>query len=112
VQIYDLMYASLLMYDRNSDIVKAFCKAWCQFTYTLLTSLEKLFISLWDLHTLAGLPMTGFLYGEVVPCVKELTGVDEVRSRFIICSCNHLPHAYHLLQRSVNGDQSSQVSID
>ncbi|KAL0299015.1 UNVERIFIED_CONTAM: hypothetical protein Sradi_6561300 [Sesamum radiatum] len=40
-------------------------------------------ISLWDLHELVGLPMTGCLYDEVVPSALELTGVDEKRERFI-----------------------------
>ncbi|KAI3445188.1 hypothetical protein Pfo_001853, partial [Paulownia fortunei] len=66
VQIYDLVYASLFTYDSNSDIVKVFCEAWCPLTNTLLTSLGELSISLWDLHTLAGLPMIGFLYDKVV----------------------------------------------
>ncbi|KAL0396595.1 UNVERIFIED_CONTAM: hypothetical protein Scaly_0107900 [Sesamum calycinum] len=39
--------------------------------------------SLWDLHELVGLPMTGCLYDEVVPSALELTGVDEKRERFI-----------------------------
>ncbi|KAI3458828.1 hypothetical protein Pfo_015491 [Paulownia fortunei] len=111
-QIYDSVYASLFTYDHNSDIIKAFCEAWCPLTNTLLTSLGELSISLWDLHTLAGLPMTGSLYDEVVPSAKELTGVDEVGSRFVPRSCKYLFHAYHLLRGGANGDQSSQVSID
>ncbi|KAK4383799.1 hypothetical protein Sango_2742800 [Sesamum angolense] len=39
-----------------------------------------------DLHELVGLPMTGYLYDEVVPSALELTGVDEKRGRFIPCS--------------------------
>ncbi|KAI3470176.1 hypothetical protein Pfo_026839 [Paulownia fortunei] len=112
VRIYDSVYASLFTYDHNSDIIKAFCDAWCPLTNTLLTSLGELSISLWDLYTLAGLPMIGSLYNEVVPSAKELTGVDEAESRFVPRSCKYLFHAYHLLQRGANGDQSSQVSID
>ncbi|KAL0287781.1 UNVERIFIED_CONTAM: hypothetical protein Scaly_2550100 [Sesamum calycinum] len=44
-------------------------------------SFRELSISLWDLHTLAGLPMNGLLYDEVVPCAKELDGVDETGRR-------------------------------
>ncbi|KAI3446918.1 hypothetical protein Pfo_003583 [Paulownia fortunei] len=80
-QIYNSVYASLFTYDRKFDI---------------------------DLHTLAGLPVIGFLYDEVVSCAKELIGVDEAGSRFVPRSCNHLLHAYHLLQRNANGDQPSQ----
>ncbi|KAK6145923.1 hypothetical protein DH2020_019792 [Rehmannia glutinosa] len=111
-RIYDSVYASLFTYDCNSNIVKAFCEAWCPSTNTLLTSHGELSISLWDLHTLAGLPMTGFLYDEVVPSAKELTGVDEAGLRFLPRSCNRLLHVYHLLQGSAHGDHYSQVSID
>ncbi|KAI3469665.1 hypothetical protein Pfo_026328 [Paulownia fortunei] len=109
---YIKVYALLFTYDHNSDIIKAFCEAWCPLTNTLLTLLGELSISLWDLHTLAGLPMTGSLYDEVVPSVKELIGVDEGDSRIVPRSCKHLIHAYHLLQGNANGDQSFQVSID
>ncbi|KAI3459818.1 hypothetical protein Pfo_016481 [Paulownia fortunei] len=111
-RIYDSIYASLFTYDHSFDIIKIFCEAWYPLTNTLLTSLGELSISLWDLHTLVGLPMTGSLYDEVIPSAKELTGVDEAESRFVPRSCKHLFHAYHLLRGGANGDQSSQVSID
>ncbi|KAI3453510.1 hypothetical protein Pfo_010173 [Paulownia fortunei] len=111
-RIYDSVYALLFTYDHNSDIIKAFCEAWCPLTNTLLTSLGELSISLWDLHTLTGFPMIRSLYDEVVLSAKELTGVDEAGSRFVPHSCKHLFHAYHLLRGGANGDQSSQVSID
>ncbi|KAL0291517.1 UNVERIFIED_CONTAM: hypothetical protein Sradi_7023500 [Sesamum radiatum] len=66
LKIYDVVYASLFTYDHNSDIVKAFCEAWCPLTNTLPTSAGEMSISLWDLHELVGLPMTGCLYDEVV----------------------------------------------
>ncbi|KAK4409600.1 hypothetical protein Sango_0033000 [Sesamum angolense] len=111
LKIYDAVYASLFTYDHNSDIVKAFCEAWCPLTNTLLTSAGEMSISLWDLHELVGLPMTGCLYDEVVPSALELTGVDEKRERFIPRSCKYLLYAYHLLQ-SANDDRCSHVSID
>ncbi|KAK6145937.1 hypothetical protein DH2020_019806 [Rehmannia glutinosa] len=85
-RIYDSVYASLFIYDCNSNIVKAFCEAWCPSTNTLLTFYGELSISSWDLHTLAGL--------------------------FLPRSCNRLLHAYHLLQGSAHGDHYLQVSID
>ncbi|KAK4397402.1 hypothetical protein Sango_1576800 [Sesamum angolense] len=111
LKIYDVVYASLFTYDHNSDIVKAFCEAWCPLTNTLLTSAGEMSISLWDLHELVGLPMTGCLYDEVVPSALELTGVDEKRERFIPRSCKYLLYAYHLLQ-SADDDRCSHVSID
>ncbi|KAL0439646.1 UNVERIFIED_CONTAM: hypothetical protein Slati_2447600 [Sesamum latifolium] len=72
-QVYDSVYASLFTYDRNSEVIKAFCEAWCPSTNTLLTSFGELSISLWDLHTLAGLPINGLLYDEVVHVLRSLT---------------------------------------
>ncbi|KAL0445561.1 UNVERIFIED_CONTAM: hypothetical protein Slati_1684000 [Sesamum latifolium] len=77
ISVYDAVYASLFTYDHNFDIIKAFCEAWCPLTNTLLTSAGELSISLWDLHDLAGLPIMGCLYDEVVPSALELTGADE-----------------------------------
>ncbi|PIN02830.1 hypothetical protein CDL12_24654 [Handroanthus impetiginosus] len=76
VQIYDFIYASLFTYDRNSEVMKAFFEAWCPLTNTFLTSFEELFISLWDLYYLVGLPLFGSLYDEVIPSFEELIGVD------------------------------------
>ncbi|XP_019239821.1 PREDICTED: uncharacterized protein LOC109219803 [Nicotiana attenuata] len=64
-KIYDDVYASLFAYDRNSNILQAFCEAWCPKTNTLLTSVGELSISLWDLHLLGGLPIVGSPYEEV-----------------------------------------------
>ncbi|KAL0320197.1 UNVERIFIED_CONTAM: hypothetical protein Sradi_5281200 [Sesamum radiatum] len=108
-QVYDPVYASLFTYDRNSEVIKAFCEAWCPSTNTFLTSFGELSISLWDLHTLAGLPINGLLYDEVVPCAKELDGVDETGWRFVPRSCKFLLHAYHLLQQTNDDDQFSEV---
>ncbi|KAL0392971.1 UNVERIFIED_CONTAM: hypothetical protein Sradi_2519900 [Sesamum radiatum] len=111
LKIYDVVYASLFTYDHNSDIVKAFCEAWCPLTNTLLTSAREMSISLWDLCELAGLPMTGCLYDEIVPSVLELTGIDEKRERFIPRSSKYLFYAYHLLQ-SADDNRCSHVSVD
>ncbi|KAL0291973.1 UNVERIFIED_CONTAM: hypothetical protein Sangu_3258900 [Sesamum angustifolium] len=64
----------------------------------LFTSAREMSISLWNLHELAGLPITDCLYDEVVLSALELTGVDEKRERFIPCSNEYLLYAYHLLQ--------------
>ncbi|KAL0339282.1 UNVERIFIED_CONTAM: hypothetical protein Sangu_1450300 [Sesamum angustifolium] len=108
LKIYNAVYASLFTYDHNSDIVKAFCEAWCPLTNTLLTSAGEMSISLWDLHELVGLPMTGCLYDEVVPSVLELIGVDEKRERFIPRSSKYLLYAYHLLQ---SADEKKTVRL-
>ncbi|PHT89615.1 hypothetical protein T459_04728 [Capsicum annuum] len=56
---------------------------WCSRTNTLLTLAGELFISLWDLHKIDGLPIGGLPYEKVVPEFKGLTGVDEKNERFI-----------------------------
>ncbi|KAL0395515.1 UNVERIFIED_CONTAM: hypothetical protein Slati_4517700 [Sesamum latifolium] len=111
INAYDAVYASLFTYDHNFDIIKAFCEAWCLLTNTLLTSAGELSISLWDLHDLVGLPMTGCLYDEFVSSALELTGVDEKGGRFILRSSKYLLYAYHLLQ-GADDDRCSNVSID
>ncbi|MCD7446313.1 hypothetical protein HAX54_000123, partial [Datura stramonium] len=35
--IYDAVYASLFTYDRNSDVLQAFCEAWYSKTNVVLT---------------------------------------------------------------------------
>ncbi|KAL0405765.1 UNVERIFIED_CONTAM: hypothetical protein Slati_3890400 [Sesamum latifolium] len=110
ISAYDAVYASLFTYDHNSDIIKEFCEAWFPLTNTLLTSAGELSISLWDLHDLAGLPITGWLYDEVVPSALELTSADEKGGRFIPRSSKYLLYA-HLLQ-GADDDQYSNVSID
>ncbi|KAL0456032.1 UNVERIFIED_CONTAM: hypothetical protein Slati_0942400 [Sesamum latifolium] len=97
--------------DHNSNIIKAFYEAWCPLTNTLLTSVGELSISLWDLHDLAGLPITGCLCDEVVPSALELTGADEKGGRFIPRSSKYLLYAYHLFQ-GADDDRCSNVSVD
>ncbi|PIN11096.1 hypothetical protein CDL12_16307 [Handroanthus impetiginosus] len=111
-QIYNSVYASLFTYDRIPEVMKAFFEAWCPLTNTLLTSFGELSISLWDLHSIAGLPLTESLYDEVIPSFEELTSVDQTNNRFIPRSCKYLFHAYHLLRKSVVGGQFSRVSLE
>ncbi|KAA0050733.1 uncharacterized protein E5676_scaffold726G00240 [Cucumis melo var. makuwa] len=58
-RLFDAVMASMYTYDRNSDIVRAFCEAWCPSTNTLHTSAGEMSISLWDLWVLGGLPIKG-----------------------------------------------------
>jgi len=88
-QIYDVIYASLFTYDRNSDILQPFCDALCPKTNTLLTYVGKLSIYLWDLHTLGGLPILGSLYEEILPEARELVGFDEKRTKYIPRTCEY-----------------------
>lgn len=96
-QIYDVVYASLFTYDRNSYIFQEFFEAWCPKTNTLLTSVGELSISLWDLHILGGLPISGSLYEKIVPEAKELMVYDEKRTKYIPQICEYLLGALHHL---------------
>ncbi|MCD9642326.1 hypothetical protein HAX54_029037 [Datura stramonium] len=107
--IYDVVYASLFTYDRNSDILQAFCEAWCPKTNTILISVGELSISLWDLHTLGGFPIRGSFYEEVIPEATELTCVDAKDQRYIPRVCENLFTAFHYLQESKT--DNSRVSL-
>ncbi|KAL0445886.1 UNVERIFIED_CONTAM: hypothetical protein Slati_1716500 [Sesamum latifolium] len=97
IKVYDAVYALLFTSDYNSDIIKAFCEAWCPLTNTLLTSAEELSILLWDLHDLTRLPLMSCLYDEAAPSALELTSIDEKGDRFIPHSSKYLLYTYHLL---------------
>ncbi|KAH0656187.1 hypothetical protein KY285_031069 [Solanum tuberosum] len=102
--ISDAVFASLFTYDRNSNIIQAFCEAWCPQTNTLLTSIGETSISLWDLHILGGLPISGVPYEEVIPNSTELTGLDDKRERFLPRTCECMFAAFHHLKEKNNGN--------
>ncbi|KAH6800876.1 hypothetical protein C2S52_001340 [Perilla frutescens var. hirtella] len=110
--IYDPVYAFLFTYDRNTEVVKAFCEAWCPLMNTLLTSSGELSISLWDLHVTADLPLIGLLCDEMVPRMEELTGVNKRGKLFVPASCKYLFHAYYLLGREDDKASHHSVSIE
>ncbi|XP_070005580.1 uncharacterized protein [Nicotiana sylvestris] len=104
-KIYDVVNASLFTYDRNSNILQAFCEAWYPKTNTLLTSAGELSISLWDLHILGGLPIAGSPYEEVVLETRELIGLNEKQVIFIPRSCEYLFAAFHHLKEGTGATQ-------
>ncbi|MCE5166021.1 hypothetical protein HAX54_014087, partial [Datura stramonium] len=107
--IYDAVYASLFTYDQNSDILQVFCEVWCPKTNTILTFVDELSISLWDLHTLGGLPIRGSFYEEVIPEATQLICVDAKDQRYIPRVCEYLFTDFHYLQESKT--DSSRVSL-
>lgn len=110
-RISDAVHASLFTYDRNVDIMKAFYEAWCPSTNTLLTSLGEMSISLYDMRVIAGLPVRGKFYDEVVPSARELTGTDKTGAKFVPRSCKHLFCAFRKLHNGASPDQSRGVPI-
>nr|GMD01357.1 ABC transporter G family member 11 [Ipomoea batatas] len=116
VTIYDGIYASLFTYDHSTYIVQAFCEAWCPKTNSLLTSAGELSISLWDIHVLCGLPISGDIYDEHVPNALELTGSDADHGFTPQC-CKYLFQAYSYLYnrrkrpRGVRNQQDEDRSL-
>nr|GMC53081.1 ABC transporter G family member 11 [Ipomoea batatas] len=116
VTIYDGIYASLFTYDHSTHIIQAFCEAWCPKTNSLLTSTGELSISLWDIHVLCGLPISGDIYDEHVPNALELTGSD-VDHGFTPQCCKYLFQAYSYLYnrrkrpRGVRNQQDEDRSL-
>ncbi|XP_075092440.1 uncharacterized protein LOC142172671 [Nicotiana tabacum] len=104
-KIYDVVYASLFTYDRNSNILQAFCEALCHKTNTLLTSTRELSISLWDLHILGVLPIAGSSYEKAVPEIRELIVLNEKQVIFIPRSCEYLFAAFHHLKEGTGATQ-------
>ena len=66
-RLYGTVIVSLYTYDRNSDVVQAFCEAWCPSTNTLYTMASELSISLWDLWSFGSLPIKGRFLREKDP---------------------------------------------
>ncbi|KAA0058006.1 uncharacterized protein E6C27_scaffold274G003110 [Cucumis melo var. makuwa] len=103
-RLYGTVTASLYTYDRNSDVVRTFCEAWCPSTNTLHTMAGELSISLWDLWSFGDLPIKGDFYEERIPSFKELI-------------CQYLFQAYYSIvctqrnDRSTSSKNDSQVTI-
>ncbi|KAL2906432.1 Serine/threonine-protein phosphatase 7 long form-like protein [Bienertia sinuspersici] len=74
IHLLDAVYASMFLYECDVPMMHYFCESWCPKTNTILTVAGETSISLWDIRTLTGLPITGILYDEFVPTAFELTG--------------------------------------
>ncbi|KAA0060402.1 uncharacterized protein E5676_scaffold318G001520 [Cucumis melo var. makuwa] len=94
-RLYGVVTASLYTYDRNSDVVRAFCEAWCPSTNTLHTMAGVLSISLWDLWSFGGLPIKGDFYEERIPSFKELISASWDKTKCLPTTCQHLFQAYY-----------------
>ncbi|KAL9678720.1 hypothetical protein QQ045_016569 [Rhodiola kirilowii] len=94
--IYDAVYASLYQYDREPQIVCAFCESWCPSTNTLHTIAGEWSLSLWDLHEIGGLPVARCRYDEAVPSFENMRdNRDKVKS--IPRACERLLGGYCFL---------------
>ncbi|KAF8409162.1 hypothetical protein HHK36_005235 [Tetracentron sinense] len=107
-RVYDAILASFFLYNHNADLIRSFCEAWCPITNSLHTPQGEMSLSLWDLKIIGGLPITGEFYDEVVPSLKEITGLDEKLTPVLPFSCRFLFLAYHWVRQSYlsSGDTS------
>ncbi|GAA0140046.1 hypothetical protein LIER_35180 [Lithospermum erythrorhizon] len=93
--MYEVVHASLYIYEYSDPLVKAFVECWSPSTNTLLLPYDKLSISLWDLYKLGGLPIDGHLMDEVVPFAEYLSSsvgvpyslVEEVYCAIFLSCC-------------------------
>ena len=73
--LYEPLLASLFTYDWNIHVLQAFLECWCAAMNTLHTSVGEVSISLWDLHSIGGLPMYDSFYEEVVLNSKDISSL-------------------------------------
>ncbi|GAA0145879.1 hypothetical protein LIER_05960 [Lithospermum erythrorhizon] len=71
--IYEVVRASLFIYEYSDPLMKAFVECWCPSTNTPLLPHGEVSIFLWDLYKLGGLPIAGYLMDEVVPSAECLS---------------------------------------
>ncbi|KAJ8425658.1 hypothetical protein Cgig2_015326 [Carnegiea gigantea] len=69
---------------------------WCLETNTLHTSKGEVSLSIFDIYSFLGLPISGHLYDEVVPTQRELVSK-------LSLSCTYLFIAYHKLMQGRKG---------
>ncbi|CAL8174012.1 unnamed protein product [Prunus armeniaca] len=90
-------------YDRHAPVIRAFREYWCLATNTLHTSQGEMSISLWDLHEIGGLTITGRFYDEVIPATESLNMKDHKGVSYIPHICRYLFLAYHKILRDSKG---------
>ncbi|KAG5524094.1 hypothetical protein RHGRI_030926 [Rhododendron griersonianum] len=89
-KIYDVVFASLFTYVRNTNLIRSFCELWCPSTNSLHVPIGEVSISLWDLRLIGGLSIDGIFYDEAMPSARELTGVDKKDVPLLPSSCKYL----------------------
>ncbi|KAL2904073.1 Photoreceptor cilium actin regulator [Bienertia sinuspersici] len=98
--IRDAVYASLYSYDRDTNILRAFCESWCPLTNTLHTMASEFSISLWELYKLGDLQISSRIYDEVVSDIHTLRAHTDKGIRRIPKAYESLLAAYRqIVQR-------------
>ena len=109
--LFGAVTASLYTYDRNSDVVRAFCEAWCPSTNTLHTMAGELSISLWDMWSFEGLPIKGEFYEKVIPSYRELIPTRD-KKKCLSITCQYLFQAYYSIIRTQRDDHKTSSKND
>jgi len=102
--LFDALYASLFLYDRCSNLIRAMCEHWYPKKNTLHTYKGKVSLSIFDIYSFLRLPLSGGLYNEVVPIQRELTNK-------LPLSCSYLFAAYHKLMQGRTGKSTIEQWI-
>ncbi|KAJ8431891.1 hypothetical protein Cgig2_009958 [Carnegiea gigantea] len=101
--LFDALHASLFLYDRSSNLIRAVCEHWCE-TNTLHTYKGEVSLSIFDIYSFLGLPLSGGLYDKVVPTQRKLTNK-------LPLSCSYLFTAYHKLMQGRKGKSTIEQWI-
>ncbi|CAL2238373.1 unnamed protein product [Prunus armeniaca] len=67
-------------------------------------------ISLWDLHEIGGLPITGRFYDEVIPSAESLNRKDHKGVSYIPHICRYLFLAYHKILQDSKGKSGVRMT--
>ncbi|KAL2927733.1 Protein MAIN-LIKE 2 [Bienertia sinuspersici] len=108
IHILNVVYALILLYECNVPMIHYFCESWCPRTNTILIVAGETSISLWDIRTLAGLPITGIFYDEVVPTAADLTSSKDGK-QYPPPSCRYL---FAALWHITSNSKSSYVTFE
>ncbi|XP_056688310.1 uncharacterized protein [Spinacia oleracea] len=112
--VYTTVQASLCLYDKDPNIIRAFCESWSPTTNTLHTMTGEWSVSLWDIYKLRGLPILGGIYDETIPDYHMLGARDENGNRQISQACVILFTVYHRLAKDPKSKKgvTAQLWID
>ncbi|KAL2922648.1 Heat stress transcription factor A-1a [Bienertia sinuspersici] len=88
--VHNEVYASLYSYDRDTNILRAFCESICPSTNMLHTMAGELTISLWHLYKISSLSISGRIYDEAMPDIHTWRAHTDKGIRRILKACESL----------------------
>lgn len=94
-------------YNRNANLIRALMECWCSQTNTFLMPYGEIGISLWELHRMSGLPITGIMYEEFVPPNQEI-----ISQSFFPSCFRELLYAYQWVLKNSSGNLDGYVTYE